>query len=85
MVVKYYFNCIKKKENIFIANNPNFNFGQFPFNCNKDILIQECKKIIINEKKGAVEIPSFLRIFKAIKMGVVNEGIEKVMHPNSNK
>lgn len=58
--------------------------NQFPFNVSqKDILRTFKEKIIYN--KRLIEIPSFLRIHKAIKKGLVSKGIEDVMNPNSNQ
>ncbi|WP_375562530.1 reverse transcriptase domain-containing protein [Bernardetia sp. OM2101] len=77
-------NVLNKRKKLLKSHIPTFNEDQFPFNCNKDDLINECRNKLVYRKKGLIELPSFLRIYKAIKKGVVNEGIEKVMHPNSN-
>jgi hypothetical protein len=76
-------NVIKKRRKILIGNNPNFNTNQFPFNCNKDEFINYCKNEKIYQKKGLMQIPSFRRIFKAIRFGITNEGIERIMNPDS--
>lgn len=60
-----------------------FDENQFPFNKNKDELIIECRNITIKGKKGLLEIPSFLRIYEAMQKGLINEGIERVMNPQS--
>lgn len=60
-----------------------FDKDQFPFTANKELLIDRCKNIVIGGKKGLMEIPSFLRIHNAMKIGLVNEGIERVMNPQS--
>jgi hypothetical protein len=77
-------NVLNKRKKLFLNHLPNFNTKQFPFNCDKDNLIEKCKTTLVYGKKGLIELPSFMRIYKALKMGVTNEGIEKVMHPNSN-
>jgi RNA-directed DNA polymerase len=59
--------------------------SQFPFNLNKNTLLIECKTRKIGRRKGLIEIPSFTRIFRAIQEEVVTKGIEKTMHPKSNK
>lgn len=77
-------NVLNKRKRLLLNHLPNFNTNQFPFNCDKDNLIEKCKTTLVYGKKGLIELPSFMRIYKALKMGVTNEGIEKVMHPNSN-
>lgn len=54
----------------------------FPFNQTKDNLLINCSKVKINGKK-LLEIPSFLLISKALRKGLVENGIERVMNPNS--
>lgn len=76
-------NVIRKREKLLILHNPNFNSNQFPFNCNKDLFIEKCKNEKVLGKKGLMQIPSFLRIYKALKLGLNREGIEKIMNPNS--
>lgn len=77
-------NTLKKGSSLFISHIPTFNNKQFPFNCNSRELVDQCKVAVIgNKKKGLLEIPSFLRIYRAIKMGLVNEGIDNVMNPKS--
>lgn len=55
----------------------------FPFNLNKKELIERCKNELIHGKP-LLEIPSFLRIYRAIKKGLVSDGIERVMNPASS-
>ena len=59
--------------------------NQFPFNLNSKNIIPTCRKKIISGKKGLIEIPSFVRIYRAIKLGVQNDGIEVTMNQKSNK
>lgn len=56
----------------------------FPFNCISSNIIEQCKNKITSGGRGTYQIPSFLRIFRVIKLGLQNEGIEWVMNPNSN-
>ncbi len=77
-------NVLNKRKRLLLIHLPNFNTNQFPFNCNKDMLVEKCRNTLVYGKKGLIELPSFMRIYKAIKKGVTNEGIEKVMHPDSN-
>ncbi|EMU52601.1 RNA-dependent DNA polymerase [Clostridium butyricum] len=77
------FNCLKLRAKLF--NNVGFNvYNQFPFNVPKDDLIYKCKKMSYNGKIGLMEIPSFTRIYHAVKKGVSDYGIDGVMNPLSN-
>lgn len=60
-----------------------FNRGHsFPFNQPRENLVINCAKIKIGGKK-LLEIPSFLLINKALRKGLVENGIERVMNPDS--
>lgn len=54
----------------------------FPFSIPKHRLMDKCSKTIISGKK-LLEIPSFLLIHKALKKGLQEAGIERVMNPDS--
>jgi hypothetical protein len=58
--------------------------GQFPFNLSRQELLNECKRKEYGGQQGLMAIPSFLRIYKAIKKGLQDEGIEETMNPTSN-
>lgn len=60
-----------------------FDPHQIPFVFNKNQLIPYCKNTTIDGKKGLLDIPSFLRIHNALKLGLINEGIVRVMNPKS--
>ncbi|MCT1538768.1 MULTISPECIES: reverse transcriptase domain-containing protein [Lysinibacillus] len=77
-------NAIKKRKKL-LFNHGHNNLNSFPFNANSTLLLSICKRAIINGNKGTMEIPSFLRIYHAIKLNVKTVGIEKTMHINSNK
>ncbi|HMW47678.1 MAG TPA: reverse transcriptase domain-containing protein, partial [Cellvibrionaceae bacterium] len=56
----------------------------FPFNVKrKDILAKYRSKLISG--KPLLEVPSFKLIFRALERGLVEAGIERVMHPESSK
>jgi len=56
----------------------------FPFNVErKDILTKYRRKLIAG--KPLLEVPSFKLIYQALQHGVIEAGIEKVMHPESSK
>ncbi|WP_081629832.1 reverse transcriptase domain-containing protein [Thiomonas sp. FB-6] len=56
----------------------------FPFNVQrKDILAKYRRKLVAG--KPLLEVPSFKLIYRALQHGVVEAGIERVMHPESSK
>ncbi|WP_305926512.1 reverse transcriptase domain-containing protein [Bacillus mycoides] len=77
-------NVLKKRNRLLLRHGHNRS-KQFPFNLTENTLLEECKKRNINGKKGLIEIPSFMRIYRAIKEKLVTEGIERTMHPKSNE
>ncbi|WP_242245425.1 reverse transcriptase domain-containing protein [Bacillus cereus group sp. BfR-BA-01330] len=77
-------NVLKKRNRLLLRHGHNRS-GQFPFNLNDSTLLEECKNKKINGKKGLIEIPSFTRIYRAIKEELVTKGIERTMHPKSNE
>jgi hypothetical protein len=56
----------------------------FPFAVAKKDLISEFRKRKLGRNRF-LEIPSFMLIYKAIELGLKNEGIERVMNPSSNR
>ncbi len=56
----------------------------FPFNCTDKTVVPICLGKKAPNGKGTYQIPSFLRIYRVIKLGLQNEGIEWVMNPNSS-
>lgn len=58
-------------------------YNLFPFNLSDANIIEECRTYKYKGKKGLVEIPSFLRIYRAIKKGLIDTGIESVMSDDS--
>ncbi|WP_046181189.1 reverse transcriptase domain-containing protein [Domibacillus tundrae] len=77
-------NSIKKRDKL-LQKHGHFRSNQFPFNLDKETLLSECKHRKIYNKKGLIEIPSFMRIYQAIQEEVKLKGIEKVMNPKSNQ
>jgi RNA-directed DNA polymerase len=56
----------------------------FPFNvCRKEILAKYRRKLVAG--KRLLELPSFQLIYRALRRGVLEAGIERVMHPESSK
>jgi RNA-directed DNA polymerase len=77
-------NALKKRNRLLIRHGHNCS-NQFPFNLTHKDILERCKQMRIHGKKGLIEIPSFLRIFRAIQKQVIIKGIEKTMHPKSNE
>ncbi|PEO58307.1 reverse transcriptase domain-containing protein [Bacillus wiedmannii] len=77
-------NSLNKRAKLLLKHGFNRD-NQFPFNLTKNNLIEECKNKKVHGRKGLVEIPSFTRIYQAIKEEVLVKGIEKTMHPKSNE
>jgi hypothetical protein len=76
-------NILRLRKNILLQKSALFREDQFPFNVQKEELILKCKNTSISGKKGLLELPSFLRIYNAMQIGLKNEGIERVMNPQS--
>lgn len=77
-------NVLRRRRRLLYRAFPGqFDPYQLPFYLNKNDLIQYCKNTVIDNKKGLLEIPSFLRIHNALKLGLINEGIVRVMNPRS--
>lgn len=55
---------------------------QFPFNVEKKELLSRCANMRICGK-NLLEMPSTLLVHKALKKGLIEKGIEKVMNPDS--
>lgn len=55
----------------------------FPFNVSRQKLLESCAIIEVVPGKNLLEIPSFLLIHRALKKGLEESGIERVMNPNS--
>ena len=55
----------------------------FPFSYNKYELLKECDSKILFGKK-LLKIPSFFLVYKALQKGLIEGGIEKTMHEDSN-
>lgn len=56
----------------------------FPFDLVEHNIIEECRFYKASGTIGLAEIPSFLRIYQAIKKGLVDRGIGFVMHDDSD-
>lgn len=76
-------NCLKLRKKILLGYGYNI-VGRFPFNLNKKTIIHQCSISLYKGKAGLTEIPSFLLIYKAIKKGLYDFGIDKIMNKDTN-
>lgn len=76
-------NVLRLRLKLILISNPAYIASNFPFLVNKDEFVNYCKKKRVFGKPGLMQVPSFLRIYNAIRKGVINEGVEAVMHPSS--
>jgi hypothetical protein len=75
--------CVQARSRLLIAHGFNRQHS-FPFNVRRmEILTKYRAKRIVG--KRLLEIPSFQLVYKALQRGVLETGIEKVMHPESSK
>ena len=79
-LIKTIINTLRLRQTLWMTHNYNV-ATYFPFTLTIMNIIEECKNKNINEKIGLVRIPSFLSIYKAIKLGIINEGILNTMNP----
>ncbi|MBF0709391.1 RNA-dependent DNA polymerase [Alkalihalobacillus hwajinpoensis] len=79
-LVSTVYNSLKLREKLFIDKNITSVSHNFPFNIDKDELIKLCKVTPYKGTKGFYEIPSFFRIYKGIKHGILNNGIDYTMN-----
>ncbi|GJL37836.1 hypothetical protein TUM17576_46560 [Enterobacter hormaechei] len=80
-LVSVIYRSLKLRSRLLNQHGYNRNYN-FPFKQLRDELVPSCARIKINGKK-LLEIPSFLLISKALRKGLVENGIERVMNPNS--
>ena len=76
-------NIVELRRKKLLKNDPSFLDNQPPFLLGKNELLLHCKTVKIGYKTGLLEIPSFLRIHNALKMGLLKDGLESIMNPNS--
>lgn len=73
--------AIKKRSDLLLMHRHDRRLS-FPFSVKKADLLRELRRKRIGGK-ALLEVPSFTLIFKALKKGLMDFGIEKVMHPAS--
>lgn len=75
-------NALKKRGKLLSTKHPGIISNSKLYSLRGHDLLKYCKHIKIG--KSTIEIPSFLRIYLAIKEKVVTSGIEETMHPKSS-
>lgn len=75
--------CIQARSKLLLSHGFNRQHA-FPFNVNRDELLVKYRKRRIYGKR-LLEVPSFQLIYKALQRGLIENGIEQVMHPESSK
>lgn len=76
-------NTLKKRGKLLSEKFPEIGNSEL-YSMRGESLLKYCKNIKLGNKKDRIEIPSFLRIYLAIKDKVATVGIEDTMHPKSN-
>lgn len=56
----------------------------FPFSVKRQDIVEQYRRRRIGGKR-LLEVPSFMLIYRALQRGLKESGIERVMHPESNK
>ncbi|MGX5688502.1 reverse transcriptase domain-containing protein [Arcticibacter tournemirensis] len=81
-LVRTILSILKKRKNLL------FRGGQisslFPFDLDETNIISSCKSQSVGGKKGLYQVPSFLRIYLAIKKGLRSDGIDKVVNSRTS-
>jgi len=57
---------------------------QFPFNVHGDNFLERCARNHIHGRQ-LLKIPSFLRVYQAVKLGLVSSGIVATMNPGTRR
>ncbi|MQR87077.1 RNA-dependent DNA polymerase [Bacillus megaterium] len=79
-LVSTIFKTLKLREKLFLRRNIMRVSYNFPYNIKREELINKCKTMKYQGTKGLYEIPSFFRIYRGIKSGILNNGIEYTMN-----
>ena len=82
-LVSVIYRCIQLRSRLLISHGHNRQHS-FPFNVTHEDLVEQLARRRI-KGKPLLEIPSFTLIYRALQRGVREDGIEKVMHPESLK
>lgn len=75
---------IKKRKNLLIAHGFSLATKNFPFDVRKDSIVSKFRGTRIKGRR-LLEIPSFTLFYKAMERGILELGLEQVMHVESSK
>jgi RNA-directed DNA polymerase len=75
--------CVQARSDLLLSHGFDCRHS-FPFNVPRDAILSRYRKKRIGSKR-LLELPSFQLIFRALQRGVLESGIERVMHPESSK
>jgi RNA-directed DNA polymerase len=73
---------VKRRHQLLLTHGHN-NGHSFPFCVKREDIILTYRKRRVKGKK-LLEVPSFMLVYKALKKGLRESGIERIMHPKSN-
>lgn len=78
---------ILRKRKIILINSKAIisSYSLFPFNLTEKNIITQCKNHKYNGKNSLASIPSFLRMYSAVKIGLAIGGIASVMNENTDE
>ncbi|MCA8219091.1 RNA-dependent DNA polymerase [Burkholderia cepacia] len=77
------YRCIRLRSELLLGHRHDRRHS-FPFNVSRKELTREFRRQRIKGKR-LLEVPSFMLIYQALQRGLIESGIEKVMHPESVK
>lgn len=83
-LVSTIYNSLKLREKLFHSKGLLSISNNFPFNLTYENILQKCRTMQYKGRHGLYSIPSFLRIYSAIKKGIWQNGIEVTMNGKSN-
>jgi hypothetical protein len=75
--------CVRARSDLLLSHGFDRRHS-FPFNVPQHQLLSRYRKKRVSGKR-LLEVPSFQLIYKALQRGLLESGIEKVMHPESSK
>lgn len=75
--------CVRARSQLLLSHGYDRRHS-FPFNVPRDQILSRYRSKLIYGKR-LLEVPSFQLVYKALQRGVLETGIERVMHPESSK
>lgn len=75
--------CVRARSKLLLSHGFDRRHS-FPFNVRRDDVLSKYRQKRVRGKR-LLELPSFQLIYQALQRGVLESGIERVMHPESSK